>query len=47
MKKLCLVVVSTLALTVTAAPAPAAAAAQHAPAVPSGVFCKLFPLLCR
>lgn len=46
MKKLCLVVVSTLALTV-AASTPAAAAAQHAPSTPSGVFCKLFPLLCR
>jgi hypothetical protein len=45
MKKLCLVAVSTLTIVVvTAAPA---AAAQQAPGRPAGVFCKIFPLLCR
>jgi len=45
MKKLCLVTVSTLALIVPAAGP--AAAAPEAPSLAVGIWCKVFPLLCR
>ena len=45
MKKLCLVTVSTLALIMPAAGP--AAAAPEAPSLAVGIWCKVFPLLCR